>query len=105
MTSQVQNAIRSQVANSSGRHRHEVHSSSCSIVVDYKCEFDGQQLNCSLGYHENKNEDLFGSWNFQLLEHILEDEGDFGTRSIEEEQPGQEGQVEDTENNTESVVA
>lgn len=71
---------------------HEVHGSTgLGVVVVYKTEFDGHELNEGFSNDQNQNENLFASGNLQLIEHIFEDEGNLGASSVQEEEPGEKG--------------
>lgn len=90
----------------SSRNGHEVlRGTGLRVVVVDQGELDGHQLDEGLGYHQNQDEDLLAGRNLQFVEDVLENEGHLGPSPVQQEQPGQEGQVEDAQNDRDDVVA
>ena len=58
------------------------------------------------GFSKDQDQDhhFFGSRHLQLFEHILQDEAYLGASSIEQEQPGQKGHIDDTKQDTKDIV-
>lgn len=75
-----------------------------SIVVDNQGKFDGQQLNGGLSDDKDEDHNFFGDWDFQLLEHVFEDEANLGAAAVEQEEPGEEREVDDAEEDAEDIV-